>query len=182
MERVRQLVGEMLIYCFVIVLLTGGFLAFFFTPGSQIVYYDGSYTPLQGVPMSAAYRSALEISFEVRGGLLMRQLHHTFSILLVTGTVVWALLGRFRYAFAVLGLGLGLLAVLSGYAAVDDLLSGTVLGRLPGIWWYGLHLLTALGLGAVLVISSRREAARHPRTLRFVALSLGLTVLVIFFF
>ncbi|WP_440101995.1 hypothetical protein [Streptosporangium sp. H16] len=181
MERARQLVGEMLIYCFAVVLLTGGFLAFFYNPGSHLVVYDGSYAPLQGVPMSAAYNSALEINFEVRGGLLVRQLHHTFSVLLVTGAVVWTLLGKFRYVFALLGLGLAVLCGLSGYGAVDDLLSGTVLGRLPTPWWYGLHLLAALGLGAVLVISSRREAARHPRTLRFVALSLGLTVLVVFF-
>jgi hypothetical protein len=180
MERTRQLVGEMLIHCFVIVLLTGGFLAFFYTPGSQTVYYDGGYTPLRGVPMSAAYRSVLEIGFEVRGGLLVRQAHHTSSVLLVLGAVVWTLLGGFRYALALLGLGLGVLGGFSGYGAVDDLLSGTVLGKLPSPWWYGLHLLTALGLGAVLVISSRREAARHPRTLRFVALSLGLTALVIF--
>lgn len=171
----------MLIYCFVIVLLTGGFLAFFYTPGSQTVTYDGSYAPLRGVPMSAAYRSTFEISFEVRGGLLVRQAHHTSSVLLVLGAVVWTLLGKFRYVFALLGLGLGLLAGLSGYGAVDDLLSGTFLGRLPTPWWYGLHLLTALGLGAVLVISSRREAARHPRTLRFVALGFGLTALVMFF-
>ncbi|MEU4405593.1 hypothetical protein AB0F88_13775 [Streptosporangium sp. NPDC023963] len=180
MERARQLVGEMLIYCFVIVLLTGGFLAFFYTPSSETVYYDGSYTPLHGVPMSAAYRSALEIGFEVRGGLLVRQAHHTSAVLLVLGAVVWTLLGGFRYVFALLGLGLGVLGALSGYGAVDDVLSGTFLGRLSTPWWYGLHLLTALGLGAVLVISSRREAARHPRTPQFVALGFGLTVLVIF--
>ncbi|WP_436761970.1 hypothetical protein [Streptosporangium sp. V21-05] len=139
MERARQLAGEMLIYCFVIVLLTGGFLAFFHTPGNEIVYYDGSYTPLHGVPMSAAYRSAFEISHEVRGGLLVRQAHHSSSVLLVLGAVVWTLLGGFRYVFAL------------------------------------------LGLGAVLVVSSRREAARHPRTPRFVALGFGLTVLMIFF-
>ncbi|GAA0388332.1 hypothetical protein Acor_53740 [Acrocarpospora corrugata] len=62
----------------------------------------------------------------------------------------------------------------------DDLLSGTALGRLPTPWWYGLHLLTALAVGTALIISSRREAAEHPRTLRLVALSLGLTALAIF--
>ncbi|MGN9845289.1 hypothetical protein ACTMTI_44930 [Nonomuraea sp. H19] len=61
MERARQLVGEMLIYCFVVVLLTGGFLAFFYTPDGQTVSYGGSYEPLRGVPMSAAYDSVLRI-------------------------------------------------------------------------------------------------------------------------
>lgn len=169
----------MLVCCFVIALLTGGFLAFFYTPSNQTVPYSGLYGQLRGVPMSAAYNSVLTISFEVRGGLLMRQLHHDSSILLVLGTVVWAFLGRFRYALAVLGLGL--LAGLSGYAAVDDLLSGTSLAKLPIPWWYGLHLLVAIPVGAALVIASQREAAQDPRTLHFVGLSFGLTVLAIFF-
>ncbi|MFF3441142.1 hypothetical protein [Streptosporangium sp. NPDC002721] len=178
MERARQLVGEMLIHCFVIVLLTGGFLAFFFTPSGRIVAYDGLYGPLRGVPMSAAYDSLLKISFDVRGGLFVRGLHHHSAVLLGLGTVVWLMLGRFRYALAVLGLGA--LAGLSGYGATDDLLSGTFLGRLPVPLWYGLHLLTALAVGTTLVISSRREAAQRPRTLPFVALSFGLTLLVVF--
>ncbi|MGP3955746.1 hypothetical protein ACTWPT_07085 [Nonomuraea sp. 3N208] len=178
MERARQLVGEMLVYCFVVVLLTGSFLAFFYTPDGQMVPYDGSYEPLRGVPMSAAYDSVLRISFEVRGGLPIRQLHHSSSVLLVLGTVVWALLGRFRYVLALLGLGLVLLSGLAGYGSADDLLSDTVLGKLPIVLWYGLHVLAALVLGATLVISSHREAARHPRTPAFVALSLALTALV----
>ncbi|WP_170223083.1 hypothetical protein [Nonomuraea turkmeniaca] len=60
------------------------------------------------------------------------------------------------------------------------MLSGTVLGTLPIIAWYGLHVLAALALAATLVISSHREAARHPRTPAFVALSLALTALVFF--
>ncbi|MEU4548298.1 hypothetical protein [Nonomuraea dietziae] len=175
----RQLVGEMLVYCFAIVLLTGGFLAFFYVPSGQTVAYHGFYEPLRGTPMSAAYNSILNLSFEVRGGLLIRQLHHTSSVLLVPGTVLWALLGRVRYALA--ALGLGLLTALSGYGAADDLLSGTILGKLPIAVWYGLHLLVAPAMGAVLVISSRREAARQPRTLGFTALSIALTALVIFY-
>ncbi|MEU4330899.1 hypothetical protein [Nonomuraea dietziae] len=148
-------------------------------PSGQTVFYDGSYEPLRGTPMSAAYNSLLHLSFEVRGGLFIRQLHHTCSVLLVLGMVLWALLGRFRYALA--AMGLGMLAGLSGYGAVDDLLSGTILGKLPIPFWYGLHLLVALAVGAVLVISSRKEAARQPRTLGFTALSIALTVLAIFY-
>jgi hypothetical protein len=178
MERMRQLVGEMLIYCFVVVLLTGGFLAFFYTPGNEVVAYSGSYEPLRGVSMSTAYASILHIGFEVQSGLYIRQLHYSSSILLVIGTVFWALLGRFRYALAVLGLGV--LGALAGFGAADDLLTGTVLERLSTPWWYGLHLLAALAVGAMLVISSRREAARHPRTFSFVVMSIGLSLLVVF--
>jgi quinol-cytochrome oxidoreductase complex cytochrome b subunit len=168
----------MLIYCFLIVLVTGAFLACFYTPDGREVPYDGSYLPLHGVMMSAAYESTLIISFDVRGGLLMRQLHHTSSTLLLLGTVVWAMLGHFRHAPAWLGLGLTLLSAVAGYGSVDDLLSGTVLGRLPIVVWYGLHLLAALALIVTLVVSSRREAATRPRTPDFVALALALTALV----
>lgn len=180
MERARQLVGEMLVYCFVVVLLTGAFLAFFYAPDGGMVAYNGGYEPLRGVSMSAAYDSVLRLSFDVRGGLLIRQLHHSSATLLALGTVIWALLGRFRYVPALLGLGLAMLSGLAGYGSADDLLSGTVLGRVPIMAWYGLHVLTALTLAAILVISSRREAARQPRTPEFVALSLALTALVFF--
>ncbi|WP_336211063.1 hypothetical protein [Nonomuraea sp. LPB2021202275-12-8] len=176
----RQLVGEMLIYCFVVVLASGGFLTFFYTPGGQMVPYDGGYEPLRGVPMSAAYDSILKLSFDVRGGLFMRQLHHESSVLLVVGTVVWALFGRFRYVLALLGLGLSLLGALAGYGSADDLLSGTFLGKIPILLWYGLHLLAAPALAIALVTSSRREAAQQARTPAFTALALGLTALVIF--
>jgi ubiquinol-cytochrome c reductase cytochrome b subunit len=47
------------------------------------VIYEGSYAPLRGVEMSAAYDSALALSFDVRGGLFMRQLHHWAALLFV---------------------------------------------------------------------------------------------------
>ncbi|MFB9891608.1 hypothetical protein [Planobispora takensis] len=178
MERARQLLGEMLVYCFAVVLLTGGFLAFFYKPSGEAVLYGGGYEPLRGVTLSAAYDSILYIGFDVRGGAFIRGLHHHSSILLGLGTVAWLLLGRFRYAFAVLGLGA--FAGISGYGAADDLLSGTFLGKAPIPLWYGLHLLVAVAVGAVLVVSSRREAARQPRTVPFVVLSIGLTLLAVF--
>ena len=70
------LLGEICLYSFVILLLSGTFLTFWFDPSMREVVYDGSYEPLKGLEMSAAYASTLDISFEVRGGLLMRQIHH----------------------------------------------------------------------------------------------------------
>ncbi|MBG0825187.1 hypothetical protein HS048_31335 [Planomonospora sp. ID91781] len=174
----RQLLGEMLVCCFVIVVLSGGFLASFYTPSGEIIPYSGAYEPLRGIPMSAAYHSILDMSFEGGTGLYVRRLHHSASLLLGVGTAFWALLGRFRYAFAVLCLII--LGGIAGYGAADDLLSGTVLDRVPVPLWYGLHLLLALIVGAALVLSSRREAARRPRTIPFVALSVGLTLLAVF--
>jgi len=178
MERARQLVGEVLIGCFLVVLLTGGYLAFHYSPSGAEVVYEGSYEPLRGVPMSSAYASTLEVGFDVPGGLLAREVHHTSWVVLVVGAVVWALLGRLRYAVAVLALG-GL-AVLGGHGAVGDLVTGTVLGRVPVPVWYGLHLAAAVAILVVLVVSSRREAARRPRTVGFVALAVAVTVVIFF--
>src|ERR1044072_6768004 len=69
------LLGEIALFSFIILLLTGTFLALFFDPSMQEVAYDGAYPALRGVEMSAAYESALHISFDVRGGLIMRQMH-----------------------------------------------------------------------------------------------------------
>lgn len=175
-RRLRQLVGEMLIYIVATVLLTGGYLALDFVPRNDMIAYDGGYAPLRGVMMSEAYESTLTISFDVRGGLLARQLHHRFPYVFGLGVVVWILLGRLRHGFAVLGLTL--LAALGGYGSVDDLLAGTVLGGIPVLFWYGLHLLAALAVVVLLVISARQEAVTQPRPRGFTLAGLALTALI----
>ena len=70
------LLGEIALYSFIILLLTGTFLTLFFKPSMSPVTYHGTYVRLDGVRMSEAYASTLNISFDIRGGLLMRQIHH----------------------------------------------------------------------------------------------------------
>src|SRR5215218_10624689 len=70
------MVGEIAMYCLVVLIVTGVYLTFFFVPASHEVVYNGSYKALRGTEMSAAYASSLDISFEVRAGLVMRQMHH----------------------------------------------------------------------------------------------------------
>src|SRR3954462_9147657 len=65
------MLGEIALYSFVVLLLSGTYLALFFKPGQREVTYDGSYAPLHGVRMSEAYASTLHISFDVRGGLVV---------------------------------------------------------------------------------------------------------------
>ena len=99
------------------------------------VVYEGSYQPLQGVKMSAAYESALHISFDVRGGLLMRQIHHWAAIIFMAGMIIHMLRVFFTGAFRkprefnwVIGIGLLTLGIIEGflgYSLPDDLLSGT---------------------------------------------------------
>ena len=129
------LLGEIALYSFIILLVSGTFLTFWFDPSMREVIYEGEYAPLEGVEMSAAYASALDISFEVRGGLLMRQIHHWAALLFMVAIVVHLLRVFFTGAFRkprefnwILGIGLLTLGIVEGflgYSLPDDLLSGT---------------------------------------------------------
>jgi ubiquinol-cytochrome c reductase cytochrome b subunit len=129
------LLGEIALYSFVVLLLSGTYLTFFFDASMREVVYDGSYAPLRGVEMSAAYDSTLNLSFDVRGGLFLRQVHHWAALLFVASIVVHLLRIFFTGAFRrpretnwLIGIGLLVLALLegfSGYSLPDDLLSGT---------------------------------------------------------
>jgi ubiquinol-cytochrome c reductase cytochrome b subunit len=88
------LLGEIALYSLIVLLVTGTFLTFFFEPSMEDVVYAGSYTPLRGTHMSAAYASTLDVSFDVRGGLMMRQMHH-WAALLFIASIVLHLLGVF---------------------------------------------------------------------------------------
>ncbi|GGM08094.1 menaquinol-cytochrome c reductase cytochrome b subunit [Streptomyces fumigatiscleroticus] len=137
------LLGEIALYSFVVLLLTGVWLTLFFHPSMTEAVYDGSYRPLDGVRMSQAYRSAVDISFDVRGGLLIRQLHHWASLVFLSAIGVHLLRVFFTGAFRrprevnwTIGVTLFLLAVaegFAGYSLPDDLLSGTGLRIAQGI-------------------------------------------------
>jgi ubiquinol-cytochrome c reductase cytochrome b subunit len=129
------MLGEIALYTFIILLLTGTYLALFYTPSLSEVVYDGSYIPLKGVTMSQAYASTLDISFDVRGGLIMRQMHHWAALLFMAAIVVHLMRVFFTGAFRkprelnwVIGVALLVLGIaegFAGYSLPDDLLSGT---------------------------------------------------------
>ncbi|MGE5289836.1 MAG: cytochrome b [Micromonosporaceae bacterium] len=129
------LLGEVALYSFIILVLTGVFLTLFFKPSMSDVIYHGSYTKLAGAHMSEAYASALDISFDVRGGLLMRQVHHWAALIFVAAIAVHMMRIFFTGAFRkprelnwVIGVTMFALAVAEGffgYSLPDDLLSGT---------------------------------------------------------
>lgn len=107
------------------------------------VIYHGSYRALQGARMSEAYRSTLELSFEVRGGLLLRQVHHWAALSFVAAVCLLLLRRFFTGAFRrprrlywliwVILLVLGMAAGLTGTILPDDMLSGGSLGLLQGV-------------------------------------------------
>ncbi|MEU8432888.1 cytochrome bc complex cytochrome b subunit [Streptomyces sp. NPDC029216] len=129
------MLGEICLYSFIIIILTGVYLTLFFHPSMNEVVYHGSYVPMQGVQMSEAFASTLDISFDVRGGLLIRQIHHWSALIFVAAMVVHMMrvffTGAFRkprevnWLFGFLLLVLGMFTGFTGYSLPDDLLSGT---------------------------------------------------------
>ena len=129
------MLGEIALYSFVILLLTGVYLTLFFHASSREVIYQGRYAPLRGVPMTDAYASTLHMSFDVRGGLLMRQIHHWAALLFVLSIVTHLcrvfFTGAYRkprtlnWHIGVVMLILAILEGFAGYSLPDDLLSGT---------------------------------------------------------
>ncbi len=129
------MLGEVALYSFIILLLSGTFLTFFYVPSVGHTVYEGSYAPLVGETVSEAYASTLFISFDVRGGMLMRQVHHWSALLFVVAMTVHMLRVFFTGAFRkprelnwVIGcilLLLGIVEGFAGYSLPDDLLSGT---------------------------------------------------------
>ena len=128
------LLGEVALYAFVVLVLTGIYLTFFFKPSLTPVHYHGAYAPLHGRVMSEAYQSTVDISLRVKAGLLIRQTHHWAADLFIAAIVLHLLriffTGAFRkprdltYYIGLLMLITALLEGYLGYSMVDDLLSG----------------------------------------------------------
>jgi ubiquinol-cytochrome c reductase cytochrome b subunit len=137
------MLGEVALYSFVVILLSGTFLTFFFQASMAEVVYDGSYAPLDGIKMSAAMSSTLHISFDVRGGLLLRQIHHWAALLFVASIGLHMLRIFFTGAYRkpreinwLVGFTLFVLALaegFTGYSLPDDLLSGNGLRIIEGM-------------------------------------------------
>ncbi|HIT74100.1 MAG TPA: ubiquinol-cytochrome c reductase cytochrome b subunit [Candidatus Avipropionibacterium avicola] len=137
------LLGEIALYSFIICLLSGVFLTLWFRPSMAEIEYEGTYQLLRGLPMSEAYASTIELSFDIRGGLLMRQIHHWGALLFIAAMFAHMLRVFFTGAFRkprelnwLLGVGLiaiGMIEGFAGYSLPDDLLSGTGLRFVDGL-------------------------------------------------
>jgi ubiquinol-cytochrome c reductase cytochrome b subunit len=129
------MLGEVALYAFVVLVLTGVYLGLFFEASTKQVVYRGSYAPLHGRAMSAAYDSAVRLSFDVRAGLVFRQIHHWAALVFLAAIVAHASRVFFTGAFRkprelnwIVGVTLAVLALANGflgYSLLDDLLSGT---------------------------------------------------------
>jgi ubiquinol-cytochrome c reductase cytochrome b subunit len=136
------MLGEIAMFSLIILLLTGTILTFWFVPSAGQVIYNGSYVPLKGISMSEAFKSTVDISFDVRGGLIIRQIHHWAALMFTVSITVHMFRVFFTGAFRkprelnwVIGTILSLLAInegFTGYSLPDDLLSGTGLRAAEG--------------------------------------------------
>lgn len=137
------MLGEVALYSFIVLLLSGVILTAFFVPSMDIVTYDGKLPQFQGQEMSKAFESTLYMSFEVPGGLLMRQIHH-WAALIFTASIVTHMArifftGAFRkpreinwligFTLMILSLAAGF----TGYSLPDDVLSGNGLRIIDGV-------------------------------------------------
>jgi len=138
-----QFFGAISLACLAVLTVTGVVLMIFYDPSPATVRYGGSYPLLRGVEMSKAFESTLRISFDVRGGLLVRQAHHWAALVLPASLILQLLSVFFTGAFRkprrlswLLLFGVFVLALAagwSGYALPDDMLSGTGLRIVQGV-------------------------------------------------
>ena len=131
------MLGEIALYSFVVLLVTGVFLTLYFVPSQRLmtVPMDFPYKPLRGDTVSEAFYSTINMSFNVRCGLLMRQMHHWACDIFVASIVVHMARVFFTGAFRkpreanwLVGVTLLILAITNGflgYSLPDDLVSGT---------------------------------------------------------
>ncbi len=129
------MMGEIALYSFIILLISGTYLTFFYDPSMQETVYNGRYVPMDGITMSRAYASTLDLTFDVRGGLIVRQIHHWSALMFLAAMIVHMFRTFFTGAFRkprelnwLIGIGLialGTVEGFAGYSLPDDLLSGT---------------------------------------------------------
>ncbi|RGC66739.1 Cytochrome b6 [Micromonospora sp. MW-13] len=128
------MLGELALYSFVALVLTGVYLTFFFEASSADRVYHGDYAPLDGATTSAAYASTVRLSWDVRAGLLIRQTHHWAALVFAAAILLHLsrifFTGAFRkprelnWLIGVTMLALALANGFTGYSMPDDLLSG----------------------------------------------------------
>ncbi|MEW2356720.1 cytochrome b N-terminal domain-containing protein [Spirillospora sp. NPDC029432] len=137
------LFARIALHSFIVLVVTGAFLTFFYDPDMSRTTYDGSYAPLRGIEVSRAYDSTLHLSLEVRGGLLMRQIHHWAALIFIAAICCQLLRMFFTGAFRrprrlnwLIWAGMLPLAMAAGVTGTvlpDDMLSGGSLGLIQGI-------------------------------------------------
>lgn len=129
------LLGEVALFSFVVLVLTGIFLTMFYRPTADPVTYQGAMSLYEGRELPGAFESIVRLSYDVPGGLFFRRLHRGASHLFIAATVLHMLrilfTGAFRRPREInyhVGIGLLMLtfaAGFTGYSLPYDALAGT---------------------------------------------------------
>jgi cytochrome b-561 len=132
------LLGEVALFCFVLLVLTGIFLGMFFEPSTTKAEYDGSVSEYQGEELPESYVSVLNITYDVPFGMFIRRLHHWAAHLFVASIGLHMLRVFFTGAYRnprepnwVVGTALAALAMgaaYTGYALPFDEFASTATG------------------------------------------------------
>jgi len=132
------LLGEVALFCFVVLVSTGIFLGFFYEPSTTAVEYEGSVAQYQGDQLPAAFSSVLNITYDVPFGMLIRRIHHWAAHLFVAAMALHMLRVFFTGAYRnprepnwLVGTGLAglsMFAAYTGYALPYDEFASTAVG------------------------------------------------------
>ncbi|QSG13242.1 Cytochrome b subunit of the bc complex [Halapricum desulfuricans] len=132
------LLGEIALFCFVMLALTGIFLGFFFEPSTSATTYEGSVAKFQGEELPAAFASVLQITYDVPFGMFIRRFHHWAAHLFVASIGLHMLRVFFTGSYRnprepnwIVGTGLAILAIgaaYTGYALPFDEFAATATG------------------------------------------------------
>ena len=132
------LLGEVALFCFLVLVLTGTFLGFFFEPSTSDVTYEGSVERFQGEEVPEAFASVLNITYDVPFGMLLRRMHHWAAHLFIASMALHMLRVFFTGAYrnprepnwlvgtGLAGLSMG--AAYTGYALPFDEFASTATG------------------------------------------------------
>ena len=132
------LLGEVALFCFLLLVLTGMFLGMFFEPSTSDVKYEGSVAEYQGEEVPEAYASVLHITYDIPFGMFIRRLHHWAAHLFVASIGLHMLRVFFTGSYRnprepnwIVGTGLAGLAMgaaYTGYALPFDEFAATATG------------------------------------------------------
>ena len=132
------LLGEVALFCFLLLVLTGVFLGFFFEPSTSQVEYQGSVVAYQNEEVPESFASVLHITYDVPYGMFLRRMHHWAAHLFVASIALHMLRVFFTGAYRnprepnwVVGtvlMGLAVFAAYTGYALPFDEFASTATG------------------------------------------------------
>lgn len=132
------LLGEVALFSFVVIVLSGIFLGVFYEPSSADVVYQGVIDQYQGEQLPAAFVSVLHITYGVPFGMFIRRIHHWAAHLFVASIALHMFRVYFTAAYRnpreinwIVGTILAVLAMggsYTGYALPFDEFGATATG------------------------------------------------------